>query len=140
MTSSHSEGLQNEGSITGGNAAFSVALRQSLDAAGFKDTIIDCCDAHNFDFINDLENKSTDFFKSVGALAVHEPLRNAESVPQAALDTGKPIWSSESYTTFSDANGGGCWARAINWGYVLGNVTRHIAWASANTCNTCINP
>lgn len=32
------------------------------------------------------------------------------------------------YTTFSDSNGGGCWARALNWGYIYGNVTAHIAW------------
>ena len=111
-------GLQNEGAITGGNPVFAVALRKSLDAAGFESVIIDCCDSHDFSFLSDLSNKSTDFFKAVGALAVHEPLRNAESVPQAALSTGKPIWSSESYTTYSDANGGGCWARAISWGYV----------------------
>ena len=35
---------------------------------------------------------------------------------------------SESYTTYSDSNGGGCWARAINWGWVKGNLTRHMAW------------
>ena len=37
-------------------------------------------------------------------------------------------WRSESYTTYSNSNGGGCWARAINWGYVKGNLTRHMAW------------
>ena len=121
-------GLQNEATITGGNPAFGVALRTALDTAGFTETLIDCCDSHSFSFLTDLTNHSSPFFKAVGALAVHEPLRMAESVPQAALDTGKPIWSSESYTTYSDANGGGCWARAINWGYVKGNVTRHIAW------------
>eukprot|EP01050_Picozoa_sp_SAG11_P003574 SAG11_NODE_205_length_12427_cov_8.010140_7_plen_910_part_00 len=121
-------GLQNEGEITGGNAVFAVALRQGLDAAGFHSTIVDCCDSHSFSFIGGLANKSSSFFKAVGALAVHEPLRNVESVPAAALATGKPIWSSESYTTYSDSKGGGCWARAINWGYVKGNLTRHMAW------------
>ena len=86
------------------------------------------CSAHNFAFVADLANQSSPFFKAVGALAVHEPLRNAESVPANALATGKPIWSSEAYTTYSDSNGGGCWARALNWGYVKGNVTSHIAW------------
>jgi hypothetical protein len=41
-------GLQNEGSVTGGNEAFATALRASLDAAGFADTIVDCCDGHDF--------------------------------------------------------------------------------------------
>ena len=47
---------------------------------------------------------------------------------EAFFCAGKPIWSSESYTTYSDSNGGGCWARAINWGWVKGNLTRHMAW------------
>lgn len=121
-------GLQNEGTITGGNVIFATALRKGLDKAGLHSVIIDCCDSHDFGFLPDLANHSAPFFQAVGALAVHEPLRNAESVPAAALATGKPIWSSESYTTYSDSNGAGCWARAINWGYVKGNVTRHIAW------------
>lgn len=49
--------------------------------------------------LKDLTNHSSPFFKAVGALAVHEPLRNTESVPAAALATEKKIWSSESYTT-----------------------------------------
>ena len=84
-------GLQNEGQITGGNAVFAVALRQGLDAAGFHSTIVDCCDSHDFSFLGGLADKSSAFFKAVGALAVHEPLRNAESVPAPALATGKPI-------------------------------------------------
>eukprot|EP01047_Picozoa_sp_COSAG01_P076417 COSAG01_NODE_13410_length_1588_cov_1.851007_2_plen_154_part_00 len=139
--------------ITGGNAVFAVALRAGLDAAGFSSTLVDCCDSHGFP--SGLTDHSSAFFKAVGALAVHEPLRNAESVPAAALATGKPIWSSESYTTCasavavgwpscdrdgyqlpacpadmwarprvdSNSNGGGCWARAINWGYHLQNKT-----------------
>lgn len=121
-------GLQNEGTITGGNVIFATALRKGLDKAGLHSVIIDCCDSHDFGFLPDLANHSAPFFQAVGALAVHEPLRNVESVPAAALATNKPIWSSESYTTYSDSNGAGCWARAINWGYVKGNVTRHIAW------------
>lgn len=41
-------GLQNEGAITGGSPAFAVALRKSLDAAGFQSVLIDCCDSHDF--------------------------------------------------------------------------------------------
>ena len=131
-----------EGSITGGNSVFAVALRKSLDEAGFGSTLIDCCDSHDFSFLSQLKDQSSSFFKAVGALAVHEPLRNAESVPAAALATGKPIWSSESYTTYSDSNGGGCWARAINWGYVKGNVTRHMVRSSAIcyvSCNSAVS-
>ena len=121
-------GLQNEGSIPGGAPTFATALRRRLDAAGLTSTLIDCCDSHNFAFVSELVDNTTEYFRAVGALAVHEPLRSAESVPADALATGKPIWSSEAYTTFSDSNGGGCWARALNWGWVKGSVTSHIAW------------
>ena len=79
--------------ITGGNVAFAVALRASLDAAGFASTLIDCCDGHDFSFLPELADRSSPFFHAVDALGIHEPLRNAESVPAAALATGKPIWS-----------------------------------------------
>jgi hypothetical protein len=95
--------------ITGGNAVFAVALRAGLDAAGFSSTLVDCCDSHDFSFLSGLADHSSAFFKAVGALAVHEPLRNAESVPAAALATGKPIWSSESYTTCASA------VAAVGW-------------------------
>ena len=62
------------------------------------------------------------------ALAVHEPLRSAESVPAAATATGKRLWSSESWQSYANSDGGGCWARAVSWGYVKGNLTRHMAW------------
>ena len=119
-------GLQNEGDITGGSEAASVALRVALDAAGYHRTAIECCDAHNFEGLP--TNRSSDFYKAVDTYGIHEPLRSAESVPPQYSATGKPIWSSESYTTYSDSNGGGCWARALNWGYVKGNVTSHTAW------------
>ena len=31
--------------------------------------------------------------------------------PQNAVQLGKPLWSSEDYSTVNDAVGGGCWAR-----------------------------
>ena len=59
-------GLQNEGQITGGNEKFATALRASLDAAGFVDTIIDCCDGHDFSFLPQMADPRSDFFKAVG--------------------------------------------------------------------------
>ena len=35
-----------------------------------------------------MKDPESDFFKAVGALGIHEPLRNAESVPAAAIATG----------------------------------------------------
>ena len=47
----------------------------------------------DFSFLPELADRSSPFFHAVDALGIHEPLRNAESVPAAALATGKPIWS-----------------------------------------------
>jgi hypothetical protein len=38
-------GLQNEGAMTGGSGPASIALRASLDAAGYTHTQIECCRA-----------------------------------------------------------------------------------------------
>jgi galactosylceramidase len=59
-------GLQNEGQVTGGNEQFATALRASLDAAGFRDTIVDCCDGHDFSFLPQMADPQSDFFKAVG--------------------------------------------------------------------------
>ena len=85
-------GLQNEGAITGGDRDFAVALRSKLDLAGFGSTIVDCCDSHDFSFVAGLNgNHSSPYFKAVGALAVHEPLRNAEKVQGIRHDAGPSL-------------------------------------------------
>lgn len=119
-------GIQNEGNVPSADCV--TALRSALDAAGFPHTLIVIPDTHDFSFLPSLANQSTQYFKDVGVIGIHEPLRSSMSTPQAASASGKPIWSSEAYTTYSDSNGGGCWARALNWGYLFGNVTAHIAW------------
>ena len=55
-------------------------------------------------------------------------MRNNKGFRPAHVQCAPEISAFFRYTTYSDSNGGGCWARALNWGYVLGNVTRHIAW------------
>ncbi|KAL8570404.1 hypothetical protein ACOMHN_035822 [Nucella lapillus] len=45
-----------------------------------------------------------------------------------ALDTGKPLWASEDFSTFNDEQGGGCWARILNKNYAVGNITATISW------------
>lgn len=119
-------GIQNEGNVPSADCV--TDLRQVLNAAGFNETLIVIPDTHDFSFLPSLANQSTQYFRDVGVIGIHEPLRSSMSVPEAASATGKPIWSSEAYTTYSDSNGGGCWARALNWGYLFGNVTAHIAW------------
>ena len=84
-------------------------------------------DQHDFTVVEQLM-QDQEAMDAVGVLGVHEPLRDAESVPADALATGKKMWGSESYTSYSDNNGGGCWARENSWCYVYGQVTANIAW------------
>lgn len=44
----------------------------------------------------------------------------------AAQQSGKPLWSSEDYSTYSDYIGGGCWARILNQNYVMYHTCIHI--------------
>ncbi|WAR21520.1 GALC-like protein [Mya arenaria] len=62
---------------------------------------------------------------AVDIIGVHYP---GTKTTQLALDTGKPLWSSEDYSTFNDNVGAGCWARIINQNYVVGNMTSTISW------------
>eukprot|EP01065_Artemidia_motanka_P038883 TRINITY_DN4772_c0_g1_i2.p1 TRINITY_DN4772_c0_g1~~TRINITY_DN4772_c0_g1_i2.p1 ORF type:complete len:664 (+),score=191.51 TRINITY_DN4772_c0_g1_i2:507-2498(+) len=121
-------GCMNEGGIPSHD--FVIGLRRTLDAAGFENTLIIAPDTHDaaaFSVVKNLDPGS-EYGKALGVVGVHEPLRTAESVPAYALASGKPLWSSEAYTTYSDSNGGGCWARALNWGWVKGSITAHVAW------------
>lgn len=108
-------------------APWIVWFRAAMNAAGFSDTVMFGSDNHDFSIVDVIDSDPA-AFDALGILGVHEPLRDAESVPAAATATGKPIWASEAYTTYSDMNGAGCWARVSNWGPVLGNVSAQIAW------------
>ncbi|KAH3788619.1 hypothetical protein DPMN_166765 [Dreissena polymorpha] len=48
------------------------------------------------------------FFKILLAFRCHYP---GTLTTTAAIETGKPLWASEDYSTFNDLSGGGCWAR-----------------------------
>src|ERR1700722_8276684 len=43
-----------------------------------------------------------------------------------SLNTGKPLWASESFS--SSFKAGACWTRLLNRNYVLGGLTSSIAW------------
>jgi len=65
------------------------------------------------------------FAAAVDIIGCHYPGTN--STPEA-LKTGKPLWSSEDYSTFNDNVGAGCWARILNQNYVNGYMTSTISW------------
>jgi galactosylceramidase len=67
-----------------------------------------------------------DLAKAVDVIGAHYPGTVSSAV---ALQTGKPLWASEDYSTVDDLVGGGCWARLLNQNYVNGNITSTISWS-----------
>ena len=62
---------------------------------------------------------------AIGVIGAHYP---GTMSTKEAVKTGKQLWSSEDYSTFSDNVGGGCWARILNKNHVNGNMSATIAW------------
>ena len=69
--------------------------------------------------------KDPSFADAVDIIGCHYPGTYTTS---ASLKTGKPLWSSEDYSTFNDNVGAGCWARILNQNYVNGYMTSTISW------------
>ena len=62
-------GIQNEG---GKPIPYVVPLRKALDAAGFHNTRVVCCESHSFDMLGSLSNQSTELFRDMAILGVHD--------------------------------------------------------------------
>ena len=65
------------------------------------------------------------FSAAVDIVGCHYP---GTTTTAASVKTGKPLWSSEDYSTFNDNVGAGCWARILNQNYVNGYMTSTISW------------
>ena len=65
------------------------------------------------------------FADAVDIVGCHYP---GTTTTNASLKTGKPLWSSEDYSTYNDNVGAGCWARILNQNYVNGYMTSTISW------------
>lgn len=68
---------------------------------------------------------------SVAAIGIHYPV-GSSSFPHLA-QTFSHLWSSEDMSTNDDVIGAGCWARVINWNYVVGNYSASLAWSPVNS-------
>ncbi|XP_074641487.1 galactocerebrosidase-like [Tubulanus polymorphus] len=99
-------------------------LRQALNAAGFSHVQLVVADG-NFGEVTADCLKDPKFNQSTQIIGVHYP--GTLSTPDAQK-TGKPLWSSEDYSTFNDNVGAGCWARILNQNYVNGLMTSTISW------------
>ncbi|KAH3705349.1 galactocerebrosidase-like isoform X1 [Dreissena polymorpha] len=101
-------------------------LRQMLDEAGLdRAPKIVASDDLGWEPIASDILADEELAKAVDIIGVHYP---GTTTTQKAIDTGKPLWSSEDYSTFNDNVGAGCWARILNQNYVNGYMTSTISW------------
>ncbi|XP_014666372.1 PREDICTED: galactocerebrosidase-like [Priapulus caudatus] len=98
-------------------------LRKLLDYRQLHDVQIVAGDLH-WELAPTMLNDST-LSKAVQILGAHYP---GTLTTKQALETNKPLWSSEDYSTVNDNTGAGCLARVVNQNYVNGNMTATIAW------------
>lgn len=119
-------GVWNERSSS---SAYTIALRQQMDAAGFartqivaKDGGADICDAMLAD---------PEYAKSIDIIGLHYPSDFADYT--ACHKLGKPIWASEESSSYADANGAACWVRVVTSHYVLNQMTASIMWNLAGS-------
>ena len=105
------------------NDTYLKALRTTLDAAGFADTMIVAPDS-DWSIAHDILTDPV-LAKSVHAIGAHYPGTYSSS---EAERTGKPLWASEDDSTYDNNVGAECWARVINQNYVNGNMTASINW------------
>ncbi|XP_065844131.1 galactocerebrosidase-like [Oscarella lobularis] len=99
-------------------------LRSMLDSEGFQNTKIVAPDG-SWGIASDIM-KDPELAKAVDAIGAHYPGTYSSA---AALETGKPLWASEDFSTLDDLRGGGCWIRLLNRNYVNGNMTSTISWS-----------
>ncbi|XP_076461147.1 galactocerebrosidase-like isoform X1 [Babylonia areolata] len=98
-------------------------LRQMLDSRGFTTTRIVAADS-SWSISSDIIKDSA-LAAAVDTIGCHYP---GTTSTEEAMKTGKPLWSSEDYSTFNDEVGGGCWARILNKNYAVGYMTSTISW------------
>ncbi|XP_043930035.1 galactocerebrosidase-like [Protopterus annectens] len=105
------------------NSTYIKVLRQTLDKVGLTKVGIIAADG-KWEIASKMvvDPYLNDAVQIIGA---HYP---GTYTVDDALKTGKKLWSSEDYSTFNDAVGGGCWARILNQNYVNGNMTSTISW------------
>eukprot|EP00039_Didymoeca_costata_P010248 m.137625 g.137625 ORF g.137625 m.137625 type:complete len:925 (-) comp14756_c0_seq4:186-2960(-) len=114
-------GLWNEMSFT---TSYILALRKRFDESNLGHVRIICPDGDIASAAQVLSNNET-VKDAVWALGAHYPNGGGTNNLERSLDM--VMWSSEDYSTYSDATGAGCWGRLLvqnlGWGY-----TATISW------------
>ena len=97
---------------------YALALRRRLDGAGLSHVRILAPDGDIGAILPALQANAS-YRAATSLLGTHYPgVRGSSAAERGA---GLPLWSSEDYSTFSDATGAGCWARLLvqnaGWGF-----------------------
>ena len=95
-------------------------LAQDPLTAGTQIVVADSSWAVSDNILNDRS-----FTAAVDIVGCHYP---GTMTTAASVKTGKPLWSSEDYSTYNNNVGAGCWARILNQNYVNGYMTSTISW------------
>jgi galactosylceramidase len=123
------------------NPDYILELRAQLDAVGLQATKIIGGDGNIIGLAQALQQNAS-VAHAVEALGRHYPgFEGNDPANRIPSELGIPLWASEDYSTYSDANGAGCWARSlvlnaannytatISW-YLLGAFSRGIIYDS----------
>ncbi|GAB1605893.1 galactocerebrosidase-like [Argonauta hians] len=105
------------------SADYVKILRKVLNTNGLKNVQIVAADS-DWSIAKDMLTDAQ-LHAAVSYIGVHYP---GTLTTDDAISTGRPLWSSEDYSTFNDNVGAGCWARILNQNYVNGYMTSTISW------------
>ena len=104
-----------------------MILRQALDERGFHTTKITAPDGDIGPVAAYLTRNAT-VRAAVASLSSHYPgINGHRSASGNASNLGMPLAASEDYSTYSDSNGAGCWARTLVLN-ARNNFTSTISW------------
>lgn len=97
---------------------YAIALRERLDSSGLQHVRILAPDGDIASMVQPMRSNAS-YRRVVWGLGQHYP--GGRGTTQDERGLGLPLWSSEDYSTYSDATGAGCWARLLvqnaGWGY-----------------------
>lgn len=107
---------------------YALALRSRLDSSGLAHVRIIVPDGNINDILHPLQANAS-YLAATWGLGQHYPGAGGTSADERAL--GKPLWSSEDYSTYSDATGAGCFARLL---------VQNVGWGYSATISWCVYP
>jgi hypothetical protein len=118
------------------NLAWIKLLRRTLDQAGLQSVRIVAADQFMDWSIADAVLADPALSVAVDVLGCHYP---SFPTSAAALQTGKPLWASESGPRWGDWIGAQQLARMLNHNYVQGHLTKSVLWSLISaTYDTCL--